>query len=132
MTHPADNMLRSLRVLVVDDEFLIADYTSDILESAGHVVVGTAATADEALRRVTEAPVDLAIVDITLKGSTDGIALATRLREQGLPHIYISGSGDPATRARADATGPLAFLQKPFSEAQLLRILSQYRAGAGE
>jgi CheY-like chemotaxis protein len=108
---------------VVDDEFLIADYTTDILEEAGHTVVGTAASADEALRLVTSTEIDLAVVDITLKGSVDGIELARVLRERGLRHLFISGSGDPVTLKRAEETKPLAFLQKPFDEKRLLSVL---------
>src|SRR3712207_8008840 len=60
--------------------------------------------------------VDLAILDIKLKGSMSGIEVAQKARDCAIPHVYISGSGDPSTRQAADATGPLAFLQKPFNQ----------------
>ena len=121
----------ALRVLVIDDEFLIADYTTDILEEAGHVVVGTAASAEEALRVAAQHEIDLAVVDITLKGSMDGIELAHMLREQGLRHLFISGSGDPGTLQRAQATNPLAFLQKPFDSKRLLAVLKNLSSPSG-
>jgi CheY-like chemotaxis protein len=120
----------SLRVLVVDDEFLIADYTTDILEEAGHRVVGTAASAEEALRVVETTEIDVAVVDITLRGRMDGIDLAHRLRQMGLRHLFISGSGDPTTLKRAQETGPLAFLQKPFDDSRLLAVLRNWSPGS--
>ncbi len=115
--------------MVIDDELLIVDFTTDILEEGGHIVVGTAASAEEALRWVDDHEIDVAIIDIKLKGSMDGIDLAHRLRKKGLRHLFISGSGDPATLKRAQETGPLAFLQKPFSQERLLAVLRNYDAG---
>ena len=113
-----------LRVLVVDDELLIADYITSVLEEAGHTVVGMAATADQALKLLRETGADVALLDITLKGASDGVELARAIqREHRLPYIFISGSGDPQTRQRAEDTNPLAFLQKPFKDAQLLAVL---------
>ncbi len=110
-------------MLVVEDEFLIADHIAYTLECAGHVIVGTAASADEALQALSDADADLAVLDIKLKGDMDGVELAHLLRDRGVPHIFISGSGDPGTRARADQTGALAFLQKPFSESELIAVV---------
>jgi two-component system, response regulator PdtaR len=114
----------ALRVLIVDDELLIADYIASVLEEAGHTVVGMAATADQAQKLLRDTGADVALLDITLKGDRDGVELAQAIRtEHGLPHIFISGSGDPQTRQRAEDTNPLAFLQKPFKGAQLLVAL---------
>jgi len=52
-------------------------------------------------------------------------------REHRLPHIFISGSGDPQTRQRAEDTNPLAFLQKPFKDAQLLAALMAVHSSGG-
>ena len=116
-----------LRILVVDDEVLIADYIADVVESAGHDVVGTPGRADEAMRLIVEQMPDLAILDIKLKGERDGIDLATDIRaaKLAIPHVFISGSGDPETLRRAQATDPLAFLQKPFDSTKLLATLNQ-------
>lgn len=121
-------MSRSLRVLVVDDEFLIADYIALTLQDAGHRVVGTAASVTDALHVAGTAEIDLAILDIKLRGEEDGIDLAQRLGPRGIPHLFISGSRDAAVSPRAQATKPLAFLQKPFDPARLLAVL----AGLGE
>ena len=114
-------MSRPLRILIVDDEFLIADYIASVVEEAGHTVVGTAASADEAMRLLIEEKPDVAILDIKIDGDRDGIELATEMQAAGLevPHVFITGSGDPRTKTRAEATGPIAFLQKPLNAPQL-------------
>jgi CheY-like chemotaxis protein len=119
-----------LRVLVVDDEFLIADYIAMLLEEAGHVVVGPAGSASEALALLQrEAAVDAAVLDIRLPGGVDGIELAAEIhrRHGPLPVVFASGSGDPTTRQRAEAATPLAFLQKPIEPVMLLRVLTAVR-----
>jgi len=119
-------MTRPLRVLVVDDELLIADYVASVVEDAGHEVVGISMSVDDALRLLAAARPDVAILDIRLKGTRDGVDLAEAMRAEGfaVPHIFISGSGDPETLARANATAPLAFLQKPFDSTRLIAALS--------
>lgn len=124
------NVNGSLRVLVVEDEWLVADYIVDVLEEAGHEVVATAATGEKALEHLEQEAIDVALLDITLKGSLSGIDVAQAARASGIPHVFITGSGDPATRAAAEATGPLGFLQKPFSPERLLLVLGN--AGAHE
>jgi two-component system, response regulator PdtaR len=117
-------MNRKLRVLVVDDEALVADFVADLVEEAGHVVVGVAATGEKALEYLSQVPIDLAILDIRLKGHLSGIDLAEATRTRAIPHMFITGSGDPSTRQAAEATEPLAILQKPFSQQRLVSILS--------
>ena len=119
--------MTKLRVLVVEDEVLIADYIALELEDAGHEVLGTPATAAEALAILDEHEADLLLCDISLRGGRDGIELVGDLRAKGItsPHAFISGSGDPETRARAEATRPLAFLQKPFDYQKLIAVLAK-------
>ena len=123
-----------LRVLVVDDEFLIADYVALLLEEAGHVVLGPATSAAEALELLQGgAAADAAVLDIKLPGGMDGIALAAEItrRHGPLPVVFASGSGDPATRRRAETVAPLAILQKPIEPEALLRALAHAASRAG-
>jgi CheY-like chemotaxis protein len=122
--------MSGLRVLIVDDEFLILDYICDVVRSGGHDVVGTAGDGPSALALIAEHRPDVAVLDIQLKGDLDGVALAEAIRRgsPGVGRIFISGSGDPDTLARAQATEPIAFLQKPFSAAKLLDALSALSA----
>lgn len=123
-------MTRPLRVLVVEDEVLIADYIAILLEDAGHEVVGICDCADPALTFLRETRPDLAILDIRINGNVDGVDLALRMQAEGLTtkHLFITGSGDPETKARALATGPIAILQKPVNVSQLEAILATVAA----
>ncbi len=118
-------MSDKLRILVVDDEALVADYVADLVEEAGHEVIGIAASGEKALEHLERSAIDLAILDIRLKGHMTGIDLAQATRARAIPHVFITGSGDPSTREAAEATQPLAILQKPFSQARLVLVLSQ-------
>jgi DNA-binding NarL/FixJ family response regulator len=109
-------------VMVVEDEFLVADYICSVLEEAGYPVVGIAANAAEAIALFEASRPTLALLDIRLAGGDDGITLASRLRSVApdLPVVFVTGSGDPETRHRAAAVSPSAFLQKPASPDALL------------
>ena len=117
------NVNGKLRVLVVEDEWLVADYILDVVEEAGHEVVAAVPTGVEALDHLEQKGIDVALLDIKLKGDMSGIDVAQAARARGIPHVFITGSGDPATRTAAEATGPLGFLQKPFSPAGLMAVL---------
>jgi DNA-binding NtrC family response regulator len=127
-------MKQPLRVLVVDDEVLIADHLAFVIEEAGHAVIGLAASADEALEILANQRADLAILDIRLKGDRNGVDLAREMKAQGfrVPHIFISGSGDPETKAEAQATEPLAFIQKPFNSIGILSVIARVEGFEGD
>jgi DNA-binding response OmpR family regulator len=118
-------MTSSLRVLIVEDEYLVARFIADALEDAGYEVATCVATGEEAVEHFSAGGIDLAILDIKLKGALSGIDVAEAARKFGVAHLFVSGSGDPQTRAAAEATAPLAFLQKPLDERRLLTIMSK-------
>ncbi|KAA2234734.1 response regulator [Salinarimonas soli] len=120
-------MSAPLRILLVEDEALVADYVADIVEEAGHTVVGPVATGEQAITLLEAGGIDLAILDITLKGAMNGIEVAGTARARGIPHLFISGSGDPSTRAAALATQPRDFLLKPFDQDRLIEVLRAAR-----
>ncbi len=124
--HGAGPGTTGLRVLVVEDEFLIADYLSAVLEDAGHVVAGTAATGEEALAALDGGLiVDVVSLDLKLPGGMNGIGIAEQLRARsGPPFLFITGSGDPTSRALCEAMQPLAILQKPIDPDRLLKVLA--------
>ncbi|MBY0338718.1 MAG: response regulator [Acetobacteraceae bacterium] len=121
-----------LRVLIVEDEFLIADYFAGLVEDAGHEVVATVATARETLDLLaagTEA--DVVSLDVKIPGGMDGVELGTALRERGgPPFFFVTGSGEPMTRRRCEALSPLAILQKPVDPAAFAAVLQSLRRGA--
>jgi two-component system, response regulator PdtaR len=110
----------SLRVLIVEDEFFISLDMQNMLQALGHVVVGTAVSADEALRVAQRERPDIALVDIRLVGSRDGIEAAEEiLRSFGVRSLFVTANADPDTRARAQAVQPLGFLEKPVTVERL-------------
>lgn len=121
-------MSRSLRVLIVEDEYFVATYVADLMEDWGHDAVAICATGEDAIEHLKRGGIELAILDIKLKGDLTGLDVAEVARTQGVMHIFLSGSGDPATRSAARATDPLAFLQKPVNERQLSAVLSEVAA----
>ncbi len=115
-----DGGLHARRILVVEDETLIALYLIELLSDLEYDVSGPAASASRALRLAEEVRPDLALVDIGLTGRADGIAIALELRERfDIPTIFLSGTSDPATVSRAKLAAPVDFIHKPFAAGQL-------------
>jgi CheY-like chemotaxis protein len=118
------------RVLVVEDEALIAHFITEELSDSRFEVVGVAATAEEALRIAQASRVELALVDIKLRGAGDGIHVAARLREQNTTCVIVTGSVDPETLARIQRLQPTALLRKPFTPESLITALERAAASA--
>jgi len=117
-------MGNSARIVVVEDEAIIATDLEQSLRRLGHAPVGIAASGPQALRLVdTELP-DLVLMDIRLKGQMDGVEAARLIREaHAIPVVYLTSHSDAATLARALEAGPAGFVCKPFDEAALRAAL---------
>jgi two-component system, response regulator PdtaR len=116
--------VRRNRVLVVEDDALVALGIRGTLEELGYEVTGIAASEPEAVRLADATRPQLALMDIRLKGSVDGIDTARRLRaEFGIRSVYLSAYTDHQTMSRVQDTYPLGFVQKPYSAAQLRSAL---------
>lgn len=116
-----DHAIRQgLRVLVAEDEALVSMLIEDMLADAGAVVVGPAATLDEALSLARTETVDIALLDVNLAGKAI-FPVADVLRERGVPFIFASGYGE-AGIIEDHRGAPV--LQKPFREADLNRALA--------
>lgn len=108
----------SPRVLVVEDESLIAMLVEDGLETLGYEVVGPVGTVDAALRIVEQTPFDLALLDINL-GGKQSFPIAEALESRGIPYVFLTGYDRSSL--------PLAFqhrfgLQKPFRMSAFQRL----------
>ena len=113
---------RSLRVLIVEDEFYISLHTRELLEALGHVVVAVAVSADQAFSIAERERPDVVLMDIRLVGERDGIDAAQEIAGRlGIGSIFVTANTDPETRRRADAVPPLGFLEKPLT-VQRLRL----------
>jgi signal transduction histidine kinase len=108
------------RILIVEDESLIAEDLRDRLVRFGYEVAGTAATGEEAIRLAAGAPPDLVLMDIVLKGSMDGIETAAHIRGRfGTPIIFLTAWADADILARARTTMPYGYLVKPVEDREL-------------
>jgi CheY-like chemotaxis protein len=109
------------RVLVVEDEMMIAMLVEDMLAEFGCAVVGPAHALDTALDLVrTELGLDAALLDVNL-GGQPVFAVADALRAKGVPAIFSTGYGDAALR---DVDRGSQVLQKPFRAGDLAKALS--------
>jgi CheY-like chemotaxis protein len=102
--------LANLRILVVEDEFLIASVVCDMLEDASAVVVGPAATVADALHLLQANVVEAALLDMNLNGQWSD-PIAAELRSRGIPFVFTTGYG---TSERTDRFG-VRVVAKPYS-----------------
>jgi signal transduction histidine kinase len=109
------------KILIVEDESIIALDIQTSLHMAGYDVVAIATSAEEAIAEVTRTQPDLVLMDIRLKGMMDGIATAEHIR-QGfhLPVVYLTAHADENTLSRAKQTQPFGYILKPFEDRELI------------
>lgn len=109
------------RLLIVEDEALIALDMETQLTRLGYTVLGVVDTGIAAVRQVAEVRPDLVLMDIRIKGDLDGIETATQLRTVGaqIPVIFLTAHADEATLQRAGLAEPFGYLVKPFDERTL-------------
>ena len=112
-----------IKVLIVEDEFIVANDLRLILEQAGYKVTGIAASAGEADMYLQKQRPDIVILDIRLKGKLSGIDLARKLKSMHIAFIYLSANSNQKILEEAKVTEPYGFLVKPFKEKDLLVML---------
>jgi CheY-like chemotaxis protein len=117
------NNLKGQRILVVEDEYFLADDLVQALAKVGALVVGPAATAPTALALLGSAAPDIAILDINLKDDIS-FAVADAMAEQNLPFVFATGY-DESTIPERHAGRPR--WQKPFDAEELLKALAELR-----
>ncbi|HVW95851.1 MAG TPA: sigma 54-interacting response regulator [Mucilaginibacter sp.] len=115
--------MNTKRILVVEDEFIIADVLANILKTAGYEICGIADNVNEALEMIAEFEPGFVLLDIYLKGKLTGIDLAHRLTEKNIPFIYISANSNQKVLEAAKITNPYGFVIKPFREKDVLIAL---------
>ncbi len=111
------------KILIVEDEFIVANNLQMILEEAGYTIIGVAASAREAQEYTEQYKPDLVLLDIRLKGKLSGIDIARKLRAGHIPFIYLSAYANQTILEEAKATEPYGFLVKPVREKDLLVAL---------
>lgn len=105
------------KILIVEDEFIIAQDLRRIVSGLGHAVMGMAKSADEAMKKIAKEAPDLVLLDIHIIGDVRGTELALKIREEfGLPFIYVTSYSDSGTLSEMTQTNPLGYILKPFDE----------------
>jgi CheY-like chemotaxis protein len=109
------------RVMIVEDEALVAMALESDLGDFGYIVVGVSATADHAVRQARETRPDVILMDVRLKGERDGVDAALEIRDMGLRPavIFVTGSREPATQRRIREDHPADLLLKPVTPEQI-------------
>jgi two-component system, response regulator PdtaR len=112
------------RILIIEDDLLVASQMEAALTDAGLDVIGVVMTGEEALELASAQPPDLAIVDIRLAGDRDGVDTALELfRSHGIRCIFASAYSDHESRRRAEPAAPLGWLQKPYTMGSLTALV---------
>jgi CheY-like chemotaxis protein len=102
--------LAGARILIVEDEAIIAMTAEDMLEQIGCVVAGVAASFDQAMAAAEGGGFDAALLDINLNG-VSSLPVAQRLREKGMPFVFATGYG---TAGRGDENRDVPVVAKPY------------------
>jgi DNA-binding NarL/FixJ family response regulator len=122
----AGSATASTRVMIVEDDFLVAIDMESALTDAGIAVVGVASSAEDALLLAEAERPALAVMDIRLAGKRDGIDAALDLfGGLGIRCIFATAHHDERTRARAQAAQPLAWVPKPYAMASLVEAVQR-------
>ncbi|MBX9684591.1 MAG: response regulator [Hyphomicrobium sp.] len=111
----------SKKVLVVEDEALVAFFVEDLLIGLGYQVVGPAASAEKALRLLQSAQVDIALLDVNLGGGRNSYAVADELFRSEIKFAFVTGYG----KQGVSSAYCVPVLQKPFTEKSLSELLTQ-------
>lgn len=117
------------KILIVEDEFIVANDLKLMLIKGGYQVVGIASSVVQARKVIETKKPDWVLLDIMLKGDLTGIDLAWELVEQRIPFLYISANTNQTTMEAVKATQPYGFMVKPFRERDLMVMLdiARYR-----
>ena len=110
-----------IRILIVEDEAIVAEDLELAVTNIGYEVVGRAVSADAAVDKAVKLKPDLVLMDIVLRGEKNGIDASQEIKEKvDIPVIFLTAYSDVGLIDRAKSTEPYAYLVKPFQERQLL------------
>ena len=103
------------RILIVEDEEIVAADISEYLQQMGYLAVGQAASGEQAIALAGELRPDLVLMDIRLEGKMDGVVAAKEIRQRfHIPSVFLSAYSEEATIQRAKLAEPFGYILKPF------------------
>lgn len=111
-----------MKVAIIEDEMLVADYIRTIVTNLGFTVVGIAGNLAQANTLLEKEP-DLVLLDIHLENNDSGILFGERLTIMKIPFIYITANTDTKTLKAAVKTKPFSYLSKPFNDNDIIASL---------
>lgn len=112
--------MAEVRILIVEDEPLIAEDLRGLLEELGHHVCAVCDNALDAMAEIAAQAPDLLLLDINLGDGADGVQLAAAVKgKHPVPFIFVTSHSDPATLERVKPLRPAGFIIKPFDENDL-------------
>ena len=118
------NHMGNNRVLIVEDERLVAEDLRDTLTQQGYDVAGLVATGEKAIDTVAEVDPDVVLMDIHLAGDMDGISAAQEIRNRhGTPVVYLTAFSNDQTLTRARETDAFGFVVKPFQDRAVIAAI---------
>ena len=117
--------MEKTRILIVEDDMIIAANISLQLSNLGYEVTGIETKAEEAIHHALETKPDMILMDVQLKGGSNGIDAANAIQKYlDIPLIYLTANVDNSTFEKAKETHPFAFISKPFTNLNLERTIA--------
>ena len=112
------------RILVVEDDRVVARDIQHQLTRIGHTIAGVTPSGEDAVRLALESRPDLVLMDIRLEGALDGVDAAHQIRDRcQVPVVFLTAYADEETLQRARVTEPFGYLLKPFEDSQLRTVI---------
>ena len=108
------------KILIVEDEMIVATDLRMMLERNNFIVTGVARSYEKAVESIANERPEMVLLDIFLTGKLTGIDLAKKLKQEGIAFIYLSANANEEVLSAAKKTEPCGFIVKPFREKDLL------------
>jgi DNA-binding NarL/FixJ family response regulator len=123
--------MATARILIVEDEGLVAEDIRETLVQLGYQIAGVVISGEQAVRLAAEIRPDLVLMDIRLQGKIQGIQAARLIgADLNIPIVYVTAQRDEATLRDANTTKPSGFVFKPFEEEKLQRAIENALRGS--
>lgn len=116
--------MKEKKILIVEDEHIVAMGIKRMIKSLGYQVTGIASTGEDAVFKAESTFPDLVLMDIMLKGKLAGLEAAEAIKNRfSIPVIFITACSDREIREMAENIGPSGYITKPFDENDLSRAI---------